>query len=123
MNTSSKRTATITVAAEDLAYARRLITNIDRRAYELAVDAWWAVDLLVTLQARGRCTDSLVYRARLLCRRVYGWRPCARVGLATRPFHVARTRKTPLSRVGRIRGGHRRCGISAADNRWLGPCT
>src|SRR5690606_9675576 len=63
MNTSSKHTATITVSTEDLAYARRLIANIEHRAYKLAVDAWWAVDLLVTLQARGRCTDSLVYRA------------------------------------------------------------
>lgn len=122
METDSSH-ATMTVSAEHLAYARRIVANIERRAYEQAIDAWWAVDLLVELHSLGRCTRSLVYRARWLCRRVYGWRPCARVGLATPAFRVARTRKSPLSRVGRIRGGHRRCGINVAENRWFGLCT
>lgn len=103
-----------TTTVEDRAYAQRLLQNIRHRAYGNAAQAWGTVDLLQHLLDEGRCSSVDASWARWLCRRVYGFRPCARVGLKTRPFCVARTRKAELRRVGRIKGGHRRCGISDA---------
>ena len=80
--------------------ARGLVALIDgthsaRAAWRL-VDAAAELDRQYGRFAAGKATQR------------WGHRPCARVGLKTKPFRVVHTKKTKLSQVGRIIGGHRR---------------
>jgi hypothetical protein len=77
--------------------------------------------MLRQLAAAGECAPHEASMGRWLCQRGYGFRPCARVGLRTKPFHTARTRKVAAPRaVGHVKGGHRGCGIRLDANSWFG---
>lgn len=80
--------------------ARALLAALDRCTS--ARGAWSTVDAVLELDR------TLGRFARARATRRWGHRPCARVGLKTKPFHVVQTRKGTLSSVGRIIGGHRR---------------
>lgn len=88
-------------------YVARLLNNLRTRAYPLARPqaAWGAVDAIAA-----ECPSKARFAA-ILARQGYGHRPCARVGLKTKPFHVAQTRKSVLTAVGRILGGHKRVAL------------
>lgn len=86
----------------DQQYVQRLLQGLRTRAYHNPKRAWGVVD---TIAAESPAHAKF---AANLCRQGYGHRPCAKVGLKTRPFHVVQTRKNELARVGRLLDGHRR---------------
>lgn len=82
--------------------ARGMLSLLDNAQFMTAKSAWRLVDSCAELdRTMGRMAAAKA-------RKRFGHRPCARVGLKTKPFHVVQTKKGPLSACGRLLGGHRR---------------
>jgi hypothetical protein len=92
--------------SNDAAYASRLMQNLRAKAYGQPAQAWCAVDAIAEVAGSTKAKFAAI-----VCRRNYGHRPCARVGLKTKPFHVCATKKASLAQVGRIIGGHKRIAL------------
>ncbi len=94
MNTNDR------LCLDTLRRARGMLTLLE--GARSARQAWSLVDSIAELDG------SYGRMARNRATKAWGHRPCKRVGLRTKPFHVVHTRKTELARVGRILDGHRR---------------
>jgi hypothetical protein len=94
---------------ECAAWVLRVERNIRTHAYSGAKQAWSAYDAV--RENEGLLSAGKVGMLRWLVRREYGHRPCARVGLKTKPFYVARSKKVELRRVGRVLTGHKRISL------------
>jgi hypothetical protein len=116
---NANQAAAVSYSAADRAEVARVCERLAARAYKDAKAAWRAVDFVFELVELGRAPAHVTCKARLYAQRAYGHRPCRKVGLKTYPFRVAKTRKVELGNVGRIRGGHKACGISAETWRWF----
>jgi hypothetical protein len=92
--------------SNDAAYASSLLQNLRTKAYGSPEQAWGAVAAIAEVAGVNRAKFAAI-----VCRRNYGHRPCARVGLKTKPFHVCATKKASLAQVGRIIGGHKRIAL------------
>lgn len=94
-----------TLSVEDKTFIQRVFQSLRAGTYCGPKSAWAAVSAIATLDA------SKAKWAANLCRARYGHRPCARVGLKTKPFYTAKPKKTELTRAGRVLTGYKKISL------------